>query len=95
MAFVIDISSGWRRAVRSLTDAQVEEIAIRLHQLQEGFGKPHLHAGLGIRRLSKQVFEFRVSLDLRVVFLFLKPNIFRLEMCGTHDEVRRWLKGHS
>ena len=47
-----------------------------------------------MRRLRDNVFEFRASQSLRVVFLFLKPRLFRLEMCGDHDEVRAWLKSH-
>jgi hypothetical protein len=42
--------------------------------------------------MGKSFFEFRISRDLRVVFLFIRPNTFRLMMTGNHDEVRAWLK---
>ena len=64
-------------------------------RLKEGFGKPHVHAGAGIRRLSPRVLEFRISRGLRVVFLFVKPRTFRLIMIGNHDEVRAWLKENA
>ena len=49
-------------------------------------------AGLGLRRLRENVFEFRISRGIRVVFLFFKPNRLQLMMTGNHDEVRAWLK---
>lgn len=93
--FVIELASSWSRWAKAQSEANLREIAERLKQLQAGFGKPHLHAGLGIRRLSPRIFEFRVSRDLRVVFLVIKPNIFRLMMCGNHDVVRAWLKDNT
>jgi hypothetical protein len=41
------------------------------------------------------VFEFRISRGMRVLFTFIKPNRFRLEMCGTHDQVRVWLRENA
>jgi hypothetical protein len=73
----------------------LEEIDACLKALQAGFGKPHLHSGLGLRRLSPRIFEFRVSRGLQVVFAFLKPRTFQLAMTGTHDQVRAWLKGNA
>jgi len=90
--FAVEQGTSWARWARRRTDADLEEIAARLRELQEGFGKPHLHAGLGLRRLSPRLFEFRVSGSIRVVFALVKPRTFRLAMTGTHDEVRAWLK---
>lgn len=73
----------------------MEEINARLVQLQESFGKPHLHAGLGLRRLTKRLFELRISKGIRVVFAFIKPHTFQLAMTGSHDEVRMWLKENA
>ena len=70
-------------------------MARRLAELQENFGKPHLHGGLGLRRLSKVFFEFRISRGLRVVFALIKPHTLRLVMCGNHDEVHSWIREDS
>jgi hypothetical protein len=94
-ASVIELGSSWSRWAKARSETDLQQINERLKQLQAGFGNPHLHAGLGIRRLSPRVFEFRVSRDLRVVFLVIKPNIFRPMMCGKHDEVRAWLKENT
>ena len=59
--------------------------------MSEAFGKPHLHSGLGIRRLKKDYFEFRAGRDTRVMFK-LEGSTATLVMAGNHDEARRFLK---
>jgi hypothetical protein len=92
---VVERGPSWARWARHRTDAGLEEIAGRLRQLQECFGKPHFHAGLGLRRLTPRLFEFRISRGIRVVFAFIKPRTVCLAMTGSHDEVRAWLKENN
>jgi hypothetical protein len=91
-AFVIELGASWKRWAKHRTDSDLEEINQRLLDLVRSFGKPHAHAGLGLRRLRDNAFEFRVSRNTRVVFLYFKPNRLQLMMTGSHDEVRAWLK---
>ncbi len=91
-ALVVELGSSWKRWVRNRSPLELEEINERLLQLVDQFGKPHAHAGLGLRCLRENAFEFRISRDIRVVFLFLKPNRLHLMMTGNHNEVRAWLK---
>src|SRR5438552_12812952 len=91
-ALVVELGTSWKGWARRRSDADLQEINLRLPQLLAGFGKPHLHAGLGLRRLFKNAFEFRISRGIRVVFLYFKPNRLRLMMTGDHEEVRAWLK---
>ena len=91
-ACVVELGSSWRRWARHRSDSELEEINQRLVQLVETFGKPHAHAGLGLRRLRENAFEFRISSGLRVVFLLFKPRRLQLMMTGNHDDVRAWLK---
>jgi hypothetical protein len=86
-AFEVEFGPSWQGWVKRRTDAE-----LRIKQLKESFGRLHLHVGLGVRRLTKRFFEFRISRGIRVVFAFIKPRIFRLAMTGNHDEVRTWLK---
>lgn len=90
--FAVEIGASWRRWARRRSDSELEEINQRLHQLVAAFGRPHAHAGLGLRHLRDNAFEFRISRGLRVVFLLFKPNRLQLMMTGNHDEVRAWLK---
>jgi len=63
-----------------------------LANLSDAFGKPHLHGGLGIRRLKRNYFEFRVGRDTRVVFS-LERSVATLRTVGSHDDVQKYLKG--
>lgn len=56
--------------------------------VRDGFGAPHLHSGLGIRRLRDSLFECRVGLKLRLVF-DAKLEVLTFSDLGTHDEIRR------
>ena len=91
-AFAVELGASWKRWVKHRGDAEMEEVNERIPQLVETFGKSHGHAGLGLRHLRKNAFEFRISRGIRVVFLFFKPNRLHLMMIGNHDEVRTWLK---
>jgi hypothetical protein len=89
---VVEVGRSWQRWAKHRSDPELEEINQRLLQLVGTFGKPHAHAGLGLRRLRDHVFEFRISRGIRVVFVYFKPNRLQLMMTGNHDEVRTWLK---
>ena len=56
------------------------------------FGQPHVHSGLGIRRLKRDYFECRVGRDVRVVFR-LQGSSLKMALIGDHDDVQRFLKG--
>jgi hypothetical protein len=89
---VVEFGLQWKRWAKHRSDAELEEVAQRLTSLLEAFGKPHQHAGLGVRRLEDNAFEFRISRGVRVIFLHQKPNVLNLMMIGNHDDVRAWLK---
>ena len=67
-AFVIETGASWKRWANHRNDSELEEINQCLQQLLATFGKPHGHAGLGLRHLLQNAFEFRISRGLRVVF---------------------------
>jgi hypothetical protein len=64
---------------------------LALHELQEGFGQPHLHAGLAIRKLRATTFECRGNLKLRFLFEN-RPECLYVFALLFHDEVRRLLR---
>jgi hypothetical protein len=78
------------RALKNLSAPEQSEVLRVARQLPEAFGKPHVHAGLGIRRIGP-FFEFRVGLKLRAVFRLNKGDAF-LTTVGNHDAIRRWVK---
>ena len=62
-----------------------------LCDLCETFGRPHVHSGIGIRKLGGNLFECRGNLALRFVFLH-RPDPIYVRLLGDHDEVRQFLR---
>jgi hypothetical protein len=60
-------------------------------QLIDSYGRPHAHAGLGIRNLRPRLFEFRLRLDLRALVRDRGGDLY-LTFLGTHDEVQREIR---
>lgn len=56
------------------------------------FGRPHLHARLGIRPFGRYS-EFRIGLQLRGLFLAESGDRF-LVILGSHDALRSHLKNN-
>jgi len=79
------------KRARALSAAERGQIAEALHALRDGFGQPHLHSGLGIRRLRKDLFECRAGLQWRIVF-FAEKGVLTAYDVMTHDEVKAWLR---
>jgi hypothetical protein len=57
--------------IRSKSKSERQEIGDAFNQVLESWGRPHGHSGIGIRRLTKTIFECRVGLDDRLAFLFI------------------------
>jgi mRNA-degrading endonuclease YafQ of YafQ-DinJ toxin-antitoxin module len=87
----IDLAEGFRRDVRKLPKLRRRKVARALDAVRDGFGKPHLHLGLGIRRLGQNYFECRTGIDLRLVLRAEKGRLTFLA-AGDHDVIRSFLK---
>jgi len=79
------------RRLAELPKQQRIECLLALCELAETFGKPHLHSGLSIRKLTKAAFEFRGNIDLRFLF-HNRQNDLYVSFLGDHDQVRSALK---
>lgn len=80
------VSSGGQ----SLGSLQKLRVQAALLAVQRGFGQPHGHQGVGIRKLRPGLFECRAGLNLRLV-LRAVPGELRFAFVGNHDEAARWL----
>ena len=88
----VALAERFQRDVRALTGTQRGTVFDVLLSLPRAIGDPHLHAGLGIRKLhGSGIWEARVGLGLRLVFA-LERGLLTLVRVGSHDEVRRYLK---
>jgi mRNA-degrading endonuclease RelE of RelBE toxin-antitoxin system len=85
----IEVTRQFDRALDSLPVAEQRQVEAAIPRLAAAFGKPHDH--LGVRKLGKHLYEFRVGLRLRVVFRH-EPDTLYLLLVGTHDEVRRFIR---
>ncbi len=88
----IALSEGFQRDIRGLEEAQRAAVFEAILVLPRGVGDPHLHAGLGMRKLhASGIWEARVGLGLRIVFT-LDGGLLTLVRVGRHEEIRRWLR---
>ncbi|MCI0745582.1 MAG: hypothetical protein L0Y58_09275 [Verrucomicrobia subdivision 3 bacterium] len=87
----VRIELGLLRKIRALPQAQRRQIGQRIAEAQQYIGQPHVHKGLGLRKLRDDWFEIRVGLKLRLIFENT-PEALVFEFVGDHDEVKRFLK---
>jgi hypothetical protein len=59
-----------------------------INRARDAWGKPHLHAGAGIRKLAPRHYECRAGLSLRFVFEDLGKNGLFFILLRNHDQVR-------
>lgn len=79
------------RRLRELAKSERTECLLALCELVDGFGQPHVHSGLGIRKLGNKLFECRGNRDLRFIFQDRGEELF-VSFLGNHDEVRNILR---
>jgi hypothetical protein len=82
------------RSLRNIPERKVLEINAAIVRLAGCLGKPHVHAGLSIRKLRPSIFELRVGLETRVLFARESRDIV-LVFAGNHNEIRAWLKQNA
>jgi hypothetical protein len=78
------------RFLKSIPAARRAEILATMKAAAVAYGQPHLHAGLGLRRI-RPFMECRCGLDLRLIFQREGPALV-FHLCGSHDEVESFLK---
>ena len=79
------------RRLRELPKNEKVDCLLALCDLVEGFGRPHVHSGLGIRKLGNKLFECRGNRDLRFIFQDHGAERF-VSFLGNHDEIRALLR---
>jgi mRNA-degrading endonuclease YafQ of YafQ-DinJ toxin-antitoxin module len=86
----VELSKRFKRIVRNAR--REAEVSAALIQVVQGFGIPHAHTGLSIRKLGKHLYECRTSLNWRLVFEAQKGRLV-FDFAGDHDEVQNYLRG--
>ncbi len=91
MSCAIETTPRFRKSIPEGHHAAVQET---LNAVREGFGKPHVHAGLSVRKIRKNLFECRTGLKLRLVFEAHK-GVLTFDFSGNHDQVEAYLRNRS
>lgn len=82
------LSPRFLAALKKLTVAAVTRVEEALRILPDCLGQPHLHAGISIRRLRKNIFECRAGLKVRIL-VCANAQTLDIFFVGNHDDVRR------
>ncbi|MDP2602449.1 MAG: hypothetical protein Q8S00_07630 [Deltaproteobacteria bacterium] len=88
---LLSIDPAVMRRLRQLPKNEKVECLLALCDLVDGFGQPHVHSGLGIRKLANKLFECRGNRDLRFVFQDRGDELF-VPFLGNHDEIKALLR---
>ena len=81
--------------LRSKSKAERLEIGDAINRVIESWGRPNAHSGIGIRRLTKTIFECRVGLDDRLAFVFIaSPAELFFFFIGNHDEIQKLIRSN-
>lgn len=91
MSRLLAIDAAVLRRLRGLPKNERVECLLALCALAEGFGRPHVHAGLGIRKLGDKLFECRGNRSLRFIFQDRENELF-VSFLGNHDEIASLLR---
>ena len=86
---VTEADAGYFAADYGLTARQAARAGEAM-RAAAAYGQPHLHAGLGLRRIPPFV-ECRCGLDLRLI-LQREGGALVFHFCGPHDAVESFLK---
>ncbi len=78
------------RCLKSIPQIRRAEVYAAMRAAARGYGQPHLHAGLGLRRIPPFM-ECRCGLDLRLVFQ-REAGALVFHLGGDHDAVHAFLK---
>ena len=87
----IELTKRFKKIVRE--SGREDEVSATLTLMRDGFGNPHAHAGLSIRKLGKGLYECRTCLALRLIFQAQK-GVLTFDFAGNHDEVQNYLREH-
>ena len=86
----VELTRRFKKIVRE--SGREDEVSATLRLVQDGFGNPHAHAGISVRKLGKSIYECRTGLAWRLIFMAQK-GILTFAFAGDHDEVQGYLRG--
>jgi hypothetical protein len=89
MMISVELSRRFKKMVREA--GREAEVSSTLTLVLAGFGQPHAHTGLSIRKLGNHLYECRTSLAWRLIFEARK-GVLIFDFAGDHDEAQSYLR---
>ena len=83
--------TSYERSLKKLYPGIKNKVKIAVNKYIDFLEGEHRPKGLGLRRLSKHIWEIRVDLKIRVVFR-LEGDLVQWGLVGSHDDIKRFLK---
>ena len=83
--------TSYERSLKKLDHEIKNKVKTAVSKYVDFFEGEHRPKGLGLKRLSKHIWEIRVDLKIRVVFR-LEGDLVQFGLVGTHDDIKRFLK---
>ncbi len=81
----------YKRSLKKLDSEIKNRVKEAVNKYVDFFEGGHRPKGLGLRRLSKYIWEIRVDLKMRVIFR-LEGELVQWGLVGNHDDIKRFLK---
>jgi hypothetical protein len=85
----IELSKRFKKIVREA--GRESEVSATLKLVWEGFGMPHAHTGLAIRKLGQHLYECRTGLAWQLIFAARK-GVLTFDFAGHHDQVQSYIR---
>ena len=79
------------RSFKRLEPANKDKVKDTIDKYVDFFDGGPRPEGLGLKRLSKDIWEIRVDLKIRVVFR-LEKDLVQWGLVGNHDDIKRFLR---
>ena len=79
------------RALGKLSIKDKEKLKKSLYQLNNLLVTGILPKGLGLKKLTDDLYELRVDIRLRVILKMGKDTVF-LALAGSHNDIKQYLK---
>lgn len=90
----INFSKRFMACLRDASDEELQAVERACRLAEKAFGRPHQHAGVGLRRLSRTDFECRAGMNLRLVFS-REGEALLFDFAGSHGEVQAYLRNRG
>jgi hypothetical protein len=87
----IELDEDFRAEVKALNKEARHTIGHAIAEVQRCFGNPHIHSGIGVRKLRPRLYEARTDLGERLLFEDRDDALFFFKR-GDHKEIQKYLK---